>query len=62
MTAHQKLQQLRSAAREFTVETLKSVSGQKPSPAMVARVARQLVDTLRPVIRDDQDRTGQANK
>lgn len=56
MTA-QRLQELRAAAREFTKETLKSVSGQQPSSAMVDRVARQLVNTLKSVLENHAAQT-----
>lgn len=56
MTARQKLQQLRLAARQFTVETITSVSGRRPSTATVERVTRHLVNTLKPVLQDDNTR------
>ena len=62
MTAHQKLQQLREAARAFTKKTITSVSGQRPSTATVTRVARQLVDTLKPVIRNHHNGEVQSKK
>ena len=62
MTVHQKLRQLREAARAFTKQTITSVSGPRPSSATVERVARQLVNTLKPVIQNDHDEAGQPSK
>ena len=62
MTVHQKLQQLRAAAREFTKATITSVSGQRPSSATVERVARQLVNTLKPVLTNQHHQEGQSSK
>jgi len=52
MTARQKLQELRTAARKFTIETISSVSAQRPSSSTVERVARELVNTLKGVVQN----------
>ncbi len=61
MTAHQRLQQLRLAAREFTIETIRAVLGRRPSSATVERVARQLVNTLKPALKNAHEEIGQTN-